>query len=183
MKLEHIYVAFYYLLSLPIAIAGPSCCRDDISSAAYHDHILNNYIAIWAGDSSLIGSTFHSDVVLEIDRFPSASGKGSSIIHVSNRTQMTAFVERSRSGWKEYYFEPISSVAANFSIAVRWRMHGVMGSNFTSFSTPLKAGDHVTYNGTDFLVQDHCTGLIREAYIASDNISFLHAMGLTAITV
>lgn len=48
---------------------------------------------------------------------------------------------------------------------------------------PLKAGAAVTYNGTDFLVQDECTGQIREAYIAGDSISYFHAMGLDAVTV
>lgn len=56
-------------------------------------------------------------------------------------------------------------------------------SNKYSRFRPLKPGAHVTYNGTDFLVQDKCTGQIREAYIASDNIAFFHAMGLNYITV
>lgn len=49
--------------------------------------------------------------------------------------------------------------------------------------SPLKQGATVTYNGTDFLVLDSCTGQVREAYIAQDLISYFHAMGLTAITV
>ena len=48
---------------------------------------------------------------------------------------------------------------------------------------PLKEGAAVTYNGTDFLVQDDCTGQIKEVNIAGDSISYFHAMGLDAVTV
>lgn len=136
MKLNFIFHAVLCsLLSFPVTLAGPSCCRADITSSAYHDRLLENYIAVWGGDLSLIGTIFHPDVVLYLDRFPSKSGKGSTVTHVTNRTELVAFVERSRGGWKEYRFEPIRSVAADHSIAVRWEMHGILGSNFTLFQT------------------------------------------------
>lgn len=114
MKLNIIFhAALCSLLNLPVALAGPSCCRADITSSAYHDHLLENYIAVWGGNLSLIGTIFHPDVVLYIDRFPSKSGKGSTVNHVTNRTELTAFIERSRGGWKEYRFEPVRSVAAD----------------------------------------------------------------------
>ncbi|CAI7567245.1 unnamed protein product [Penicillium glandicola] len=171
------------LLGSSGALAGSSCCGPDITSRAYHARLLDNYIAVWGGNLSLIDTVFHPDVVLFVDSFPSANGNGSTVTHVTNRDEFTAFVERSRTGWKEYYFEPIRTVAADYSIAVRWKMHGILGSNFTLFPTPLKAGASVTYNGTDFLVQDDCTGQIREAYIAADSISYFHAMGLESVTV
>ncbi|CRL18414.1 unnamed protein product [Penicillium camemberti] len=175
--------ALYSLLGYSGALAGSSCCGVDITSCSYHERLLENYIAVWGGNLSLIDTVFHPDVVLFADSFPSASGKGSSATHITNRNEFAAFVKRSRTGWKEYYFEPIRTVAADHSIAVRWIMHGVLGSNFTLFPTPLKEDAAVTYNGTDFLVQDDCTGQIREAYIAGDSISYFHAMGLDGVTV
>ncbi|KAJ5881693.1 uncharacterized protein N7529_000365 [Penicillium soppii] len=62
-------------------------------------------------------------------------------------------------------------------------MNGILGSNFTLFPIPLKAGDGVTYDGTKFLVEEDCTGKIWEAYIAGDSISYSHAMGLETVTV
>ncbi|KAJ5432825.1 uncharacterized protein N7458_011981 [Penicillium daleae] len=130
-----------------------------------------------------MNTTFHPDVVLSSDRFPSSSGNGSDLTVVTNRSQFSAFVQRSRNGWEKYTFEPIHSLYDVNSIAVRWKMNGVLGANFTLFLTPLKAGSSVTYNGTDLLLLDECTGLIRNDYIAQDLISYFHAMGLSAITV
>lgn len=47
----------------------------------------------------------------------------------------------------------------------------------------LKPGDNVTYNGTDFLVLDEKTGLIKEDNVAQDLITLFHNLGLTAVTV
>ncbi|KAJ5963850.1 uncharacterized protein N7479_003726 [Penicillium vulpinum] len=159
--------ALYSMLGYSGALAGSLCYGPDITSRAYHD----NYITVWGGSLLLIDTSFHPDVVLFVDSFPSASGNGSSATNVTNRNEFTAFVERSR------------TVAADHSVAVRWIMHGVLGSNFKLFPTPLEAGTPVTYNGTEFLVQDDCTGHIREAYIAADSISYIHAMDLEAVTV
>ncbi|KAJ6001191.1 hypothetical protein N7481_001600 [Penicillium waksmanii] len=168
--------------SFPTA-AGFACCRDDITTKEFHDALLHKYTAMWAGNLSLIDDIFHPNVELHVDRFPSRTGKGSTATHVTNRTGLKDFITRSRAGWDEYYFQPIRTVAAEHTIAARWIMHGILGADFKTFPTPLKAGDPVTYNGTDFLVQDDCTGHIREVYIASDSISYFHTMNLTEITV
>lgn len=47
----------------------------------------------------------------------------------------------------------------------------------------LKAGDPVTYNGTDFLILNTETGLIEEVDSAQDLITLFHNLGLTGITV
>ena len=47
----------------------------------------------------------------------------------------------------------------------------------------LKTGDPITYNGTDSLVLNKCTGLVDEIDSAQDLISFFHALGLTSVTV
>lgn len=125
------YIALCSMLALPSALAS-SCCRDDITTSAFHERLLKNYLAVWDGDLSLINATFHPDVVLHSDRFPSTTG--STIIQVNNRAQYKAFVERSRSGWESYTFDPIHSVAADHSVAVRWIMNGIIG-NFTLFPT------------------------------------------------
>ncbi|KAJ5890134.1 hypothetical protein N7504_010944 [Penicillium tannophilum] len=145
--------------------------------------MLNQYISVWDGDLSLVKSTFHPDVRLFSDRFPSSTGNGSTLTAVTNRDEFAAFIENARVGWGKYTFDPIRWVSNGHQIAVRWKMEGILGSNFTRFPTPLDAGSSVTYNGTDFLVLDECTGLIREDYIAQDLISCFHVMGLTEITV
>ncbi|KAJ5692001.1 hypothetical protein N7462_001424 [Penicillium macrosclerotiorum] len=184
MQLKTAFLSFALsLLAVPSTLASQCSCRDDITTKVYHQHILNNYLAVWGGKFSLINTTFHPDMVVFSDRFPSSTGNGSTLTRVTNRDEFTAFVKKSRNGWKEYSFTPIQFVANDDAMAVRWKMNGILGANFTLFPTPLKAGAAVTYNGTDFLVLDDCTGQIREAYIAQDLISYFHAMGLTEITV
>ncbi|KAJ5114164.1 hypothetical protein N7456_002698 [Penicillium angulare] len=173
----------FLLFTEAASATADSCCKSDIVSSAHHERILNNYLAIWNGDLSLVKSVFHPDVVLFSDRFPSSTGNGSEITGVTNRAEFASFVTRSRTGWASYEFTTIRSVSSGYDIAVRWKMDGVLGKNFTLFPTPLKPGSHVTYNGTDFLVLDECTGQVREDYIAQDLISYFHAMGLDAITV
>ncbi|CAI7626210.1 unnamed protein product [Penicillium viridicatum] len=106
----------YSLLGYSGALAGSSCCGPDITSCAYHKRLLENYIAIWGGDLSLIDPVFHPDVVFFADGFLSASGQGSSVTHITNRDEFAAFVRRSRTGWKECYFEPIRTVASRSAI-------------------------------------------------------------------
>ncbi|KAK1763058.1 hypothetical protein QBC33DRAFT_623268 [Phialemonium atrogriseum] len=44
-------------------------------------------------------------------------------------------------------------------------------------------GEPVTYNGTDFLILNECTGLADEADIAGDSLTLFHNLGLTSVTV
>lgn len=41
----------------------------------------------------------------------------------------------------------------------------------------LKQGDKISYNGTEFLTIDACTGLIVEVSSAQDLITFLYNLG------
>ena len=52
-----------------------------------------------------------------------------------------------------------------------------------SHDRTLKEGAHVTYNGTDFLQLDHCSGLIRQVDMAQDYITLYHKLGLAEIKV
>ncbi|CAI7579153.1 hypothetical protein N7533_006577 [Penicillium manginii] len=173
---------FLFSFILVPAFGLPSCCEPEHDSTK-NQRVLDDYLDIWSGNLTLAETVFHPDVVLHSDRFPSSTGKGSDLISVTNRDEFVAFVQRSRKGWKRYTFTPIRSTGDGESVAVRWAMHGVIGSNFTLFPTPLKAGAAVTYDGTDFLVLDTCTGLVREVYITQNLLQYFHAMGLTAITV
>ena len=47
----------------------------------------------------------------------------------------------------------------------------------------LKQGAHVTYNGTDFLQLDQCSGLIRQVDMAQDYITLYHNLGLAEIII
>jgi hypothetical protein len=48
---------------------------------------------------------------------------------------------------------------------------------------PLKRGDHVTFNGTDFLVINRCTGLVDEVNIAQDLLTFMRRMGFGTVVL
>ncbi|KKK24330.1 hypothetical protein AOCH_002100, partial [Aspergillus ochraceoroseus] len=154
-----------------------------VGTHMHHEYILNNYLDIWNGDLSLINSTFSPDLAFHSDRFPSSTGVGSVAIQIPTAQAFRAFVIRSRTGWNQYTFHPYKWAADGLNIAVRWRLEAVMGHNFTLAPTTLKPGDPVTYNGTDFLLLDPCTGLIEEANIAQDLITFFHNLGLEAVTV
>lgn len=123
------------LVAFSNAHASSACCKGYAKDGRHQETILSNYLAIWGGDLSLMDTTFHPDVVLSSDRFPSSSGNGSDLTVVTNRTQFSAFVQRSRNGWEKYTFEPIHSLYDVNSIAVRWKMNGVLGANFTLFPT------------------------------------------------
>lgn len=114
---------------------GESCCRSDVTSSSYHRHMLNQYISVWDGDLSLVKSTFHPDVKLFSDRFPSSTGNGSTLTAVTNRDEFAAFIENARVGWEKYTFDPIRWVSNGHQIVVRWKMEGILGSNFTRFPT------------------------------------------------
>lgn len=47
----------------------------------------------------------------------------------------------------------------------------------------LKEGDYVTYNGTDFLQLDECSGLIKQVDMAQDYITLYYNLGLTEIKI
>jgi hypothetical protein len=125
---------FLFSFILVPAFGLPSCCEPEHDSTK-NQRVLDDYLDIWSGNLTLAETVFHPDVVLHSDRFPSSTGKGSDLISVTNRDEFVAFVQRSRKGWKRYTFTPIRSTGDGESVAVRWAMHGVIGSNFTLFPT------------------------------------------------
>lgn len=57
-----------------------------------------------------------------------------------------------------------------------------MSSNIVESSNKPE-GSHITYNGTDWLYLDDCTGRIKRVDSAQDYITALHAQGLTEVKV
>lgn len=49
--------------------------------------------------------------------------------------------------------------------------------------SPLKPGAEVSYNGSDFLHMDNCTGLIIEDGLTQDLITLFHVMQLGEVSV
>lgn len=127
-------VLFLFSFIIAPAIGFPSCCETELVNTR-NQRVLDDYLDVWSGNLALAETVFHPDVVLHSDRFPSSTGKGSDLISVTNRDEFVAFVQRSRKGWKRYTFTPIRSTGDKDSVAVRWAMHGVIGSNFRLFPT------------------------------------------------
>ncbi|KAH6995169.1 hypothetical protein EDB80DRAFT_877044 [Ilyonectria destructans] len=142
--------------------------------------LADNYLSLWGGELSLVDSVIHPKISLIADRLPSSVG--SDIIQVGNIDEYVAFVQKSRAGWKEYNFDVIHMVGNGNQMAIRWKMNGITSANMT-LPTTLDPGSPVTYNGTDFLILDDCTGLVKEVHMAQDFITFFHALGLEAVTV
>jgi hypothetical protein len=44
-------------------------------------------------------------------------------------------------------------------------------------SRTLKKGSEVTYNGTDLMVLNRCSGLIQQVLSAQDFITYFHVLG------
>lgn len=118
--------------------AGKECRREDIDTQEWYNKMQNNYFNLWAGDLNLAEQTLHPDVYIIGDRFPNGKTNSTELTdQFEGRTieDFIAFVERSRQGWEEYYFEVIHSVANDYNIAIRWRMHGTLSEDFNLFPT------------------------------------------------
>jgi hypothetical protein len=160
-----------------------SSSTTDFSSKAHHTKIVNNYIALWKGDLSLLNDTFHSGpITFNADRFPSSSGTGSEKLSITSREAFAGFVQGAGQGFEKYGFEPYYWLGEGNKIAIRWYLDGVVG-DFNRFPTSLKKGDKVTYDGTDCLILNKETGLIERVDCAQDLLTLFHAMGLPGISI
>ncbi|KFY09575.1 hypothetical protein V492_05434 [Pseudogymnoascus sp. VKM F-4246] len=169
------------LLSLsitPFASATPCCLP---LPPDHHKKVIDLYTRTWNGEDALLNKTFAPTAQLYSDRTPAANG---SEVHVIRSSQdILDFMHGAQTGWDKYQFEVAGWAGGDGgNIAVRWKLNGIIGEGFT-IPTPLKQGDHVTYNGTDFLRVDECTGLIKQVDIAQDYVTFFHNLGLTGINV
>lgn len=125
---------FGFLGMLQLANALPSCCPN-VATKDFHKQVLDNYIGLWGGDYSVASKLLDPAVVVYSDRLPSSTGVGSTQGNITSRDQYVAFVERSRNGWQEYNFEVLRWTSSDDNLALRWRMHGIIGDNFTTFPT------------------------------------------------
>lgn len=124
-----------YLLSLaalPLALAAPAkCCNKQATSRAYHETIMNNYLNVWAGDLSLVNSTFAPALTLHGDRFPTgAHGSVQLAPLVNSSAAFAAFVQSTRSGFNKYEFAVDRWAGDGLNVVIRWILHGVIGHNF-----------------------------------------------------
>ncbi|CEJ95216.1 hypothetical protein VHEMI10711 [[Torrubiella] hemipterigena] len=169
-------VALAASLSMPV-LATPCCAQQ---GKARHEKVISQYLRCWGGEFDLMNSTFAPDVHLYQDRLPTANGSEAS--NLVNRQEFLAFIKRSRTGWEKYGFEVIFWAGDENKIAIRWRLAAIMGPDFPpKIPTNLKAGDHVTYNGTDFLQLDACSGLIKQVDSAQDLVTFFDNLGISLI--
>lgn len=127
--------ALLLLSALAPSAATSSCCRHDVATREYHEHIAANYLDVWNGDLTLLNATFSPGVTLHIDRFPSQTGEGSDPVEVGTSEEFRDFVEQSRSGWEQYRFVRHNWVADGLNVALRWRLEAVIGANFTRIPT------------------------------------------------
>ncbi|KAM5369982.1 hypothetical protein ACJZ2D_008665 [Fusarium nematophilum] len=147
--------------------------------------MLDNYLEVWEGHYDLAEATFMPAMDFITDRNPSPTGygNGSTPTHLRTSEELLDLIRFSRDGWDEYGFQVDRWASNEYEIAVRWRLNAVMGVNFTSLPTTLEEGDFATWNGTDFLILDRCTGLIKEVNSAHDGISFLHSLGIKSVSI
>ncbi|VUC30696.1 unnamed protein product [Clonostachys rosea] len=185
MKFTSALTASLALLA-PSALAAPknnansSCCRKDLNSNEYHKELSTNYLNMWSGNLTIAETILHPDLTMYADRLPSANG--SDLIRVTTRDEFVAFIGKSRTGWQKYWFDMIHWVGTGDKLAMRWKMNGLVGENM-AIPTTLDPGAYVTYNGTDFVVLDDCTGQIKEINMAQDFIAFFHELGIKGVMV
>ncbi|CAI6089555.1 unnamed protein product [Clonostachys chloroleuca] len=156
------------ILLTPTTLAAPktstnsSCCRKDLNSNEYHKELSTNYLSMWSGDLTIAETILHPDLVI--------------------RNEFVAFIQKSRTGWQNYWFDMIHWVGTGDKLAMRWKMNGLVGENM-AIPTTLDPGAYVTYNGTDLAVLDNCTGQIKEINMAQDFIAYFHELGIKGVMV
>ncbi|KAI9152009.1 Transcription elongation factor SPT5 [Paramyrothecium foliicola] len=155
--------------------AAPACCSKEFNiDQAYRKQIADKYLAMWGGEVALAEEILSPEVDLWVDRHPGPNG--TLPVPGANRDDFLAFLTWSRTGWDHFEFEPIHWAGDQQNVAIRWRLNAILG-DFINAPTTLKRGDHVTFNGTDFLVINKCTGLVDEVNIAQDLLTFMRRMG------
>lgn len=120
------------LITLPLALAAPTkCCNKAVTSHAYHEKIMNNYLNVWAGDLSLVNSTFAPALTLHGDRFPTgAHGSVQLAPMVNSSAAFAAFVQSTRSGFDKYEFAVDRWAGDGLNVVIRWILKGVIGPKF-----------------------------------------------------
>lgn len=111
-------------------IATP-CCPGRYTTHKHHEKVMNNYFDVWAGNISLVESTFAPVLTLQGDRFPTgAHGSIQLSPLVNSSAAFTSFVENTRSGFDDYHFKIQKWVGNGVNIVIRWTLEGKIGRNF-----------------------------------------------------
>jgi hypothetical protein len=168
------------LLSLTVR-AAPACCAKEFNiDAAYRQQVADQYLSMWGGEVALADELLSESVHLYVDRHPGPNGTVP--VPGNNREDFKAFLGYSRNGFDKFAFEKVYFAGDQLNVAVRWKMNGILG-NFTNAPTALKPGDDVTFNGTDFLVLNKCSGQVDEVHIAQDLLTFMRRMGFGMVVL
>ncbi|KIN05424.1 hypothetical protein OIDMADRAFT_25981 [Oidiodendron maius Zn] len=176
------YFAITMAINVVCARSVHECTGSTISSRSHHASIVNKYLKLWKGDLSLVDQTFDPEITFNADRFPSSSGTGSAPLTITTSEEFGAFVNASRQGFEKYGFDAFYWLGEGNRVAIRWHLDSVIG-NYTRFPISLKPGDSLTYNGTDVLTLNPCTGLVNQVDSAQDLLTLFHNLGFTTIPV
>ncbi|KHN95438.1 uncharacterized protein MAM_06715 [Metarhizium album ARSEF 1941] len=168
-------ISLAFLPFFALAAPSQSCSPKKPITRERQKQIKDDYLALWCGDYSRADKVLSPGVTLNIDRHPTADG--SAPVVVNNSSDFMNFLRWSRTGWEKFNFKVVHWAADGHHIAIRWKLEAVMGTDYCA-PTSLKPGDVVSYNGTDFLVLNECTGLVDEVNIAQDMMNLFHALEL-----
>ncbi|KAJ6780102.1 hypothetical protein PWT90_01031 [Aphanocladium album] len=158
--------------------AAIKSCPGHFTTPGYHQKIMNDYLAIWAGNLSLVNSTFAPHLTLQGDRFPTGAHGSVQLAPLVNSPEaFSGFVRQTRANFGEYGFRVQRWAGDGANVVFRWTLEGKVGKAFKAVPTNLKEGDAISYNGTEFLTLDACTGLIVEVSSAQDLITFMYNLG------
>ncbi|EGP86972.1 uncharacterized protein MYCGRDRAFT_93623 [Zymoseptoria tritici IPO323] len=154
-------------------------CSNKISITA----VMENWAKIWKGDTSdaLLKATIMPDILIQTDRLPYGpdyTKQKTEMLNVHNEEQLLAFVKESRKGYSSY------GAVNNYAFAnsdgtrlvTRWTVNAVIGSDNPS---PIrKAGDRISFDGTDLVAFDPCSGKIQTVQTAQDTLNFAYQLGM-----
>jgi hypothetical protein len=159
-------------------------------SPASREIVVSNWLKLWAGNYDYLNKTVTSDVQLYQDRFP--TGTNSISMPIDNSSALLSFVKESRMTFETYCFVDDFHFGDDNLVALRWTLNatfagsqkawvkgrpGVEIHEMLNNSRTLKKGSEVTYNGTDLMVLNRCSGLIQQVLSAQDFITYFHVLG------
>ncbi|KAM6476642.1 hypothetical protein HDV62DRAFT_402587 [Trichoderma sp. SZMC 28011] len=146
------------------------------------ENATRNYIDTWNGDFSLENITFTPNVNLYQDRLPGFNG--SIELPIGTSGEFIKFMKMAHTGWNHYQFVVHNVAFDKYNVVIRWALNATVGPH-DKMIIPINKpeGSHITYNGTDWLYLDDCTGRIKRVDSAQDYITALHAQGLTEVKV
>ncbi|KAH8881942.1 hypothetical protein GQ53DRAFT_847874 [Thozetella sp. PMI_491] len=167
---------FFAPLLCTQALAAP-CCKTQ-ATAEELDRAIHGYLDVWNGNFSQVDSVFAPSLTVQADLIPQPGGGTGAIGPlITTSAAFASWVQQARANFDTYTFTLNKYAAGNNNVAGRWTLNAEIGQNFTFLPTNLKRGDPVTYNGTDFLTLDPCTGLVVEVAVAQDLISLIVNLG------